>query len=218
MPTDNQHPEVIPDKQVVRLLQYLFNALCADQYLQKYLHTMDRVVSTTLAMPFVTGTNEVQTVHAQGLPYLALWRPGGRRERDRVGLSASVADLGVGWMCRTPGAGHGYAGSNWAGTWANLVWDRMCTHIEEMPEADQNVIACEDIEPVDYILVNAPEHGLTGFSGTIRITHTSPLIDEQDARALEQVALTIRLYTPLDWAADTPTSTAEDLTVEGTLT
>lgn len=191
----------LPDIQVVYLLRYLFEELNSCAVLSKYVNTTPSIVHSTLARPFVTvgryaeGKATVHKIHAQGLPYLAMWRDGGTRQRSHVNQPETVSDLNLAWMCRVPQSADGYDGQTWAGSWATNVWTRACELLESRTAYSTFELAgIDDCVPGKWDIVHAINAGLLGITGKIRVTHRHPPYPLEEPEELKQITATINLY------------------------
>jgi len=191
---------VIPDRQVIGLLKYLWDSLRTDPVLCQH---MDLVCSSTLMRSPVTLRPTMDDVpradiHAIGMPYIAVVRTGGNSNR-RVNASHHTADLELWWLDRQPGGGlsrdevpHIGDPDTWGLAKANLVYHRIFTLLIEMPSATYETAGLDTVDPRNYEIINTD--GFCGFKSTVRITHTQPLWELPPDIDLEAIALTIKLY------------------------
>jgi hypothetical protein len=169
--------------------------------LSEYVKTSPSIVHSTLARPFVSvgryseGRGNVQKIHAQGLPYLALWRDGGLRERNHLNQPATISDFSFGWMCRVPSDRDGYDGQTWASTWATNVWTRACELLESRSAYSTFELAgIDNCLPGKWDIVHAVNAGLLGVTGKIQVSHRHPPYPVEPPEDLKQITVAIQLY------------------------
>lgn len=189
----------LPDRQITYLLYYLRDKLRADQYLRQALQEIaPEIVDGCLARAPIRSTvykgEPMFELHSASLPYLALWREGGKLDYRLAGGLEVQADCQLAWLSRIPGEGPEHDRETWGNTLANTVFDRASRYLFEIPLETRNKAGIGSVMISSYELLPFGSEGFCGFSADLSMRQTKPPYQVDDLDEIRRIAMTIQLY------------------------